>query len=126
MAEFTWSAVPRYGTCLSCGASSNDSGFIDTFAEVSVTSDEGGPAGFVDAIFCASCVEQMGRLVGTATRQEVEELVYKQHTLELECEKLKDEVLAEKQRFDMLVSATGDELRSFLDAKAKADGTTSP
>lgn len=117
MPEFSWNNAPRYGTCLTCGTSSSDGGFIDTFVEVEVKNDMGEIKGVVDAIFCSSCIVQAARLAGSATRQEVEELVYQIVEKDEQIEKLKDEVSAERARFDVFVNATGDELRAFLENK---------
>ena len=115
MPIFTWSAAPRYNTCLSCGTSSCDGGFIDTFAEVKVAG--GGADGFVDAIFCANCVIQAAQLVGASSRAQMEEQIYKQVALEEENEKLKDEVQMHAERFNVLTTATAAELREFAESK---------
>jgi hypothetical protein len=116
MAQFYWSPVPRFDSCLGCGASNSDGGFIDTLTDVPVTRKDGGPAGYFDAIFCATCVAQMGQMVGLATKAEVEEI-----------EKLKDEVQAHSERFNVLVTATASELREFADSKrAEPDATPGP
>ena len=88
---------------------------MDTFAEVKVSG--GGADGFVDAIFCANCILQAAQLVGASTRAQMEEQIYKQVALEEENEKLKDEVFAEKERFNVLVTATASELREFAESK---------
>jgi hypothetical protein len=127
MAQFYWSPVPRFDSCLGCGASNSDGGFIDTLTDVPVTRKDGGPAGYFDAIFCATCVAQMGKMVGLATKAEVEELVYQSVAKDEEIEKLKDEVQAHSERFNVLVTATASELREFADSKrAEPDATPGP
>jgi hypothetical protein len=104
MAEFTWVPAPPYGTCLSCGTSQNDRGFVDTFAEVNVKNEAGEIVGVVDAVFCAQCIEQMGNRVGMASKAETEAFAYRELGLVGENDQLKDEVKSWQERFDTIVS----------------------
>ena len=102
MAQFFWHATPPFGTCLACGTSANDRGFVDTLAEVNVRAgmeQESELIGIASAIFCASCLEQMGRLVGLATPNETEGFAHRELELVNENEKLKDEIQSWQQRF---------------------------
>jgi hypothetical protein len=102
MAEFNWVAAPPYGTCLSCGSSQNDRGFVDTFAEVNIRRDGHEITGVADAVFCAQCIEQMGQRVGMASKTQVDEFAYRELEKDQEAEKLADEVKAWQERFDAL------------------------
>jgi len=83
----------------------NDRGFVDTFADVNILRDGGVEiVGVADAVFCASCIEQMGNRVGMASRKEVEEFAYREFEKDTELVKLKDEVQSWSDRFDTIVS----------------------
>lgn len=99
MADFNWLIAPPHGTCLSCGSSQNDRGFVDTFAEVNIMRDGYEIAGIADAVFCAHCIEQMGNRVGMASSRDVEGFAYRELELTAEIEKLKDEIQAWQERF---------------------------
>ena len=104
MAEFYWRQQVDQG-CPFCGASVHERGFVDCIADTVVRNTEGEVTGVVDLFICASCAEQIARMVGSATQHETLELAQIVIDKDEENEKLKDEVQAWKQRFDNLVKA---------------------
>lgn len=98
MTEFNWHLAPPWGSCFGCGTSSNDRGFIQTFADVDVTGN-GEIVGVADVHFCADCIFAMGKLVGMATPQETEDFARRELELVNDAEKLKDEIASWQQRF---------------------------
>ena len=56
-----------------------------------------------DVYYCAVCLEQAAQLVGSATQAQTADLVHQIVELEEQNSKLKDEVEAERQRFDNLL-----------------------
>ncbi len=117
MAEFIWRPAPLYGTCLACGTSVNDRGFVDTFADVEVRMEGTTEiVGITDAVFCASCIEQMGNRVGMASAKEVEEFAYRELEKDTELVKVKDEVKSWSDRFEIIVSDSfSDQVRKVIE-----------
>ena len=105
MPEFNWLLAPPWGVCFGCNTASNDRGFIQTFADVDVRQD-GEIVGVADVHYCANCIFAMGKLVGMATPDETEDFARRELELINEGEKLKDEIQAWQQRFDLLMSET--------------------
>lgn len=102
MPEFRWTEGPEKGSCLGCGASACERGFVNMIGEVNITRDGYEITGVADAIYCAHCLEQSSRYVGCASRDEVEAFSYEQKRNEEEIVKLKDEVQAWTQRYERL------------------------
>jgi len=91
-------------------SATNDRGFVDLMGTVTLV-EEGGTAvtGVVDVYYCGDCLEQAAKLIGSASKAEVESLVFDSVEKDNEIEKLKDEVQAWQQRFETMVSQiTGD------------------
>lgn len=111
MTEFHWLQRPRYGVCPICGASSNDSGFVDFIADVPLRAfgAEGEQVGWADLFVCANCVRSAARLVGCIAPDDVEAFNLREAALMEENEKLKDEIKAHEERFARLVSLTPEE-----------------
>jgi hypothetical protein len=57
----------------------------------------------VDIYYCAKCLEQAAKHVGSMTQQETQDLVFDYVKLEEANEQLKDEVYSEKQKFENLI-----------------------
>jgi hypothetical protein len=111
MAQFIWKAYPDSGSCLACMSASNDRGFVDLIGETTLKRGEDSQevVGVVDVYYCGSCIEQAARLVGSASREEVEKFAYDQVEKDKQIERLKDEVSAWQQRFETMVgNMTGD------------------
>lgn len=126
MAEFFWAATPRFGTCLTCGTSVNDRGFIDMVSDTVMRTEAGEINGVVDMILCANCILQASRLVGGAMPNEVDDLVHENISKTDECEKLKDEIKAWQERFEQVVNLSLEDLRAIEEyKKAQADEPTS-
>lgn len=121
MAEFLWSESPRYGSCLICGTSANDSGFIDMIGDTVVRNDAGEIAGVVDIIICASCVLQAARFVGGALPSEVDALVLERENLREELLVAKNSLEASEQRFAQVISLDTEDLRVLSEMKKNAD-----
>lgn len=110
MPEFNWVANPPHGGCLTCLSQNNDKGFVNTYASTELRNDMGEAIGEVDIVFCADCLLQQAKLVGAAMPAEVEAFAYREHDLTEENEKLKDEVLAWKERLAKLVDLKLDDV----------------
>jgi len=104
MAEFYWRQNVDQG-CPFCGASVHERGFVDCIADTVVRNPEGQVSGVVDIYICASCAEQIARMVGSATQVETLEMAQTSIDLMEELEKTRDEVKAWNQRFDNLIKA---------------------
>lgn len=100
MATFDWVAYPEHGGCLSCLSQVNDRGFVKTHTETKLMRNEYEISGYADVIFCGDCLLQMSRLVGASSPQETEEFAQREYDLSEENEKLKDEVVSWRQRFE--------------------------
>lgn len=125
MAQFQWVQYPANGWCLSCMASTNDRGFVDMIGEALAKREDGSEevVGVYDVHYCGHCIEQAAKLVGCASAKEVEELVFSSVEKDEEIEKLKDEVQAWQQRFDLLMSETfTEQVRKAMESnKEKSD-----
>jgi len=84
-------------------ASQNDRGFVDCFSSVRITRGGIEVVGDVDVVMCGNCLEQAAQLVGSATRQQTEEITREAIELREENEKLKDEIGALNQRHYSLI-----------------------
>lgn len=116
MPEFQWLQGPPHGSCFGCGTSSNDKGFVQTFADVDVMQN-GEIVGYADVYFCANCLYAMGNLVGTATPAETEAFARRELDLIEETEKLKDEIMAWQQRFVQMSNLSSDDFEQLKTLK---------
>lgn len=117
MAEFNLIETPPNGVCMGCGTSYDPRGFVDTFGTINVKDEFGGISGICDAIFCATCVEQMGRVVGCASKAEVEAFAYEEMEKDQEMTKLKDEIKAWQERHELLLGNLSDHAAEAFSGK---------
>lgn len=74
--------------------------------------------GVVDVVICGTCMEQGARIVGSATRQETDDLVQRVVTAEEENEKLKDEAASWQARYLAVID--------LVSQGVKVDGNGNP
>ena len=104
MADFFWKDKPESNGCICCMAQFTEGGFVDFIGETLLKNDFGETVGVIDVVVCSDCLRTAARLVGCASREEVEEFAYREIEKDKEIERLRDEVQAHQQRFDNLVS----------------------
>jgi outer membrane murein-binding lipoprotein Lpp len=109
VAEFNWAGTPRFNSCIVCGTSEHDSGFIDMIGDTIVMGEQGDIVGVVDLIVCAGCVRQSAGLVGCAAPAEVDELTSQIFSRDQKIENLEKELLDWKERFNKVISFTKDD-----------------
>lgn len=83
-------------------------------ADVDVKNPMGEITGNIDIVMCALCLEQAARMVGSATKQETDELVQKAIEAKNEAETLRDEVAAWTQRHFNLVDKLSQDTKEKL------------
>jgi len=106
--------------CLACGTQQNDRGFVDMIGEVNVTRDGFEITGVVDVVYCANCLEQAARLIGSASLDEVNNWSHKEYEYIQNQDKLKDEIAAWQQRMFQLANFTVEDFRALAEYE-KAD-----
>ena len=116
MAEFNWRPQVDQG-CPLCGTSVSARGFVDCIADSVVRNSEGEITGIVDIFICATCIEQIARLVGCMTQAETLEMAQRVIDAEEELEKTKDEVQSWSQRYQQLIDNLSTDLSSYLKEK---------
>lgn len=104
MAEFFWRESVDQGCCI-CGSPGDTRGFVDLIGEINVKRGDYEIAGVVDLYVCASCMEQAAKVVGCATRKEVEDFAYREHELMTQLEHTKDEVVSERQKHEHFINS---------------------
>lgn len=102
MAERFWKQYHDQG-CATCGSPSAPHGFVDFYGDTNVKAPAGDITGIIDIVICSTCLEQAARLVGCASRQEVMDFAQREYDLVTELEKVKDEVVSERQRHEQFV-----------------------
>ena len=100
MATFEWKDTPPHGGCLSCLASEEKRGFVNTLCETKLTRNDYEIAGFADVVFCGTCILQMAKLFGAASPEETYAFAEREYELSEANAKLLDEIEAWKQRFE--------------------------
>lgn len=123
MAEFHWHQTPPHGFCIACATSVSQKGFIDLIADVPLRQGTD-IVGVVDVVLCASCIDQIGRMVGMASRDETEKFAYRELALTEENEKLKDEVQSWMERYEHVSTLLlkDDQLKVIVAKKEKEKG----
>jgi len=116
LASFYWKQQVDQG-CPLCGTSVSERGFVDAIADTLVRNTEGEITGVVDLFVCASCIEQMAQLVGSASKQETLDMAERIINTEEELEKTKDEVQAWSQRYDQLINNLSTDISTYIKEK---------
>lgn len=122
IAEFVWQPSVDAG-CPLCGTSADERGFVDCIADTLVRNPYGEVTGVVNITLCAHCIEQISRMVGCTPRHETLELTEASLNLANDNEKLRDEVQAWSQRYQMLLDNLSTDISTYIKEKDANTGT---